>query len=189
MKPWVALAVGCLWGAFAMATEIRGPVRSIEQTQSLLQKRGAKLQGTYCFHDTVYGEPPQPLNQNYWRLRHYSHTQWNQKAANVTHKKAPHPRKKPQKTLQKEFDTVVEAQATLPDSLQKEFSYQRKGWEYRLGKIRLFLEDIASLPPTLEVVADQPLTEVQALMKSLGVISFYDDPIPMIIWKRQKEKA
>lgn len=73
----------------------------------------------------------------------YSKTSWKQKPVEVCSKI---------NKWKKEFDKVCEAEAFL-SAYTYAFVFSRTGFEYQLDDLRIFIEEIEGLPPSIEVLA------------------------------------
>jgi hypothetical protein len=60
------------------------------------------------------------------------------------------------------------------------FSYGRIGKEYRLENLRIFLEDIEGLPPSIEVLAPSK-GEIERFFHGLPFVSMVSDSVPKLV--------
>lgn len=164
-----------------MMQEIRGEIVSLNDSRQKLKSRNAEFKGAYAFTDHIYLPPQSNLAQEFWRIRHYHKTAWNQKLVNLTHKKQKLPDTKPMKISYQEFDTVNESQAHLPKDYEEMCHFHRMGEEYLWERFHIFLESVEFLPPSLEIVSPKPLDEIKSFMVSLGVRSFFVHAVPELV--------
>jgi adenylate cyclase class IV len=134
--------------------EVRAYIQNIDETKKALESLGAVFMGDYYATDYIYDKRTASLdfNNEFVRMRFYHRTQWNQKICNVIHKKRDQPEKEGKKIFFEEFDTLAQAQDFLAQNYICMFSYAHKGWEYHLKEIKIYVEDIEGLSPTVEIV-------------------------------------
>src|SRR5690606_21611802 len=116
---------------------------------------GGRDLGTYTFTDHVYDptEGRSSLEEESFRVRDYQISNWNQKKICVTHKR---------KSLEgirevlftSQFDTILEANSKILDSYKLMFSAYRKGYEFSFNDLRIFVEDIQYLRPSVEILGN-----------------------------------
>jgi hypothetical protein len=81
--------------------------------------------------------------------------------------------------MKKQFDTMKEADIFLSD-YRFAFSYQRKGIEYQLDDVKIFVEDIEGLPPSIELVSPSK-KNIDHLFDNLAPIQMLSDSVPRLI--------
>ena len=141
--------------------EVRGIIKNIEKTKKKIEQLGGLFKSNYSFTDVIFLSTSKKINLNkeFIRLRIYKISSWPTKKIVLVHKKAEW--KKESKVsnclLKKEFDTNKEAHSFINkkfgDKIKKGYEFFRKGWEYKLGKINLYVENIKGLKPTVEIEA------------------------------------
>lgn len=134
--------------------EMRGFITSIQEVKDQLQKNGALFKSEYAFTDSIYSykDSPFDLNKEFIRLRKYEKTAWAQKNIVLVHKQIDVRGQVGINLFKKEFDTVDQASHALIHH-QLLFSFMRTGTEYYWNDMRIFVEDIQGLPPSVEVIA------------------------------------
>ncbi len=134
--------------------EMRGFVASTQEIKHQLQKNGAEFKGEYAFIDSIYSYKNSPfdLSKEFFRLRQYEKTAWDQKNIVFTHKRIDVRGQVGINLVKKEFDTVDQVNPELM-YYRLLFSFSRTGTEYYWNQMRIFVEDIQGLPPSIEVIA------------------------------------
>ncbi|MCP4923709.1 MAG: hypothetical protein GY915_06745 [bacterium] len=165
------------------ASEIRGQVDSIAQTQQKLETRGAAFLSSYEFTDFTYSPTGSAFSNEYWRIRHCHKTNWEQKPVNLTHKVRPlEEGARLSKVFYQEYDTVDEARKDLPEACEKLSTFKRRGLEFKLEDFYIFLEEVEGLPPSLEIVSPLSLKEVKGFMDSMGVRKYFTQSVPELVY-------
>jgi hypothetical protein len=86
--------------------------------------------------------------------------------------------------LKKEFDSEEEAnnfiEAELSSEFEHGFEYEREGWQYDLGKHRIFVEDIKGFKPSIEIEASTE-KEIEVLFEKIGVLEKIHASMPEIM--------
>lgn len=164
--------------------EIRAFIDSIEATKEKLLSLGSSLQGEYAFHDHIYRpnnhEEKLDLNHEFIRIRVYEKTNWNQKAVELVHKIKSIKGMSGTAKVKEEFDFFEEAEAFLGEGYTRILTFKRDGTEYKLNNLRLFVENIEGLPPSIEVIApSQP--ELDALLEHISPTKIISDSVPKLI--------
>ena len=157
--------------------EMRGFIAHITQTQNVLRSLGAEYKGEYVFTDHVYAVPNVDLNTEFVRIRVYQKTQWAQKNVVMVHKRAG------KIIVHQEFDSIPEAYLSIDLCYQFLFSFSRTGWEYSWNQMRIFVEDIKELEPTIEVIAAS-VEQIQSLFELLCITRNTDQSLAAIMSKR-----
>lgn len=169
--------------------EARGFIKNIEKIRNTIEEAGGVLKGQYEFSDVVFLPPGDvDLNKEYIKLRLISKNSRKTKDVILIYKinKWEWDNKKDSTLLRKEFDKPQEAldyvKKHLKDNLKEGFEFSREGWEYQLGKIKIFVEDIEDFYPMVEVEADteEQLTNVLSALESEKV----NDCLPELIRKK-----
>ncbi len=166
--------------------EVRGLISHIPETRSILQNAGAAYKGEYAFTDHIYAIPNVDLNTEFVRIRVYQKTQWAQKNVVVVHKRTLQQGQMGITVFHQECDTFEEAQQILDPSYWFLFSFSRIGWEYSWNHMRIFVEDIQSLEPTVEVIAPA-VEQIQDLFQILQIDHRIPQSIPCIMKDRLYE--
>lgn len=152
----VTMIVGFSGILNAVQYESRAIIQNIEYTQNTLLERGAQFKGEYSFTDYIYKPADRSidLNKEFIRLRVYQNTNWNQKKFVISHKIKEIPGCSGRTVYFCECDSLEEAEQILSEKeTQFMFSFSRLGYEYSLQGMRIFVEDIQKLPPTIEIIA------------------------------------
>jgi hypothetical protein len=137
------------------------------------------LLSEYAFQDYIYHPKEQAydLNLEFIRLRVYQKTNWDQKMVELVHKVKTKQGVTGETRIKKQFDKPAEASDFL-NSYVLAFSYERTGKEYRLENLRIFLEDIEGLPPSIEVLAPSK-GEIEKFFHNLPSAGVVSDSIPI----------
>ena len=161
--------------------EVRAFIFNIEKTKLTLSLLNAEFKGEYEFKDYIYYPQDREfdLNKEFVRLRAYQKTQWDQKAVELSHKIKSDQGLSGSFKFKKQFNTTEEADTFLSD-YRFAFSYHRKGFEYELDDIRIFLEDVQDLPPSIELVSPSK-KNIDQLLDKLAPIQILSDSVPKLI--------
>ncbi len=170
--------------------EARGIINSIDTVKKRITQLGGSFKNNYSFTDIIFLPISKKLNLNkeFIRLRIYKINNWSTKDIILVHKKTEWKEgsKSSKILLKKEFDTRKEANAFInknfKNKIKKGFEYFRKGWEYQLGKSRLFVENIKGFKPTIEIEAKDE-KDLKNLFKQLGITKKLSDSVPEIMRK------
>jgi adenylate cyclase class IV len=167
-----------------MPVELRAIVSSTEYVHTQLAALRALKKGEYAFTDIFYYPigSPYDFNAEFVRLRVYSKSQWVHKLVVLTHKQKGATDTRALTIKQLEFDTQQEALSSLPPAAFKAFTTARVGVEYEWQGLRIFVEEIEHLPPTVEIIAaaEQEVLHMFDLLGHQGVLT---DSIPAYIAK------
>lgn len=166
--------------------EMRAEVDSIEKTQLKLQALKAVFKGDYSFKDYIYHPKGShyDLNAEFMRMRVYQKTNWDQKNVELMHKKrAKH---LGGEVVRKKwaFDTMEDAAPYLIDHVLA-FSYKRTGFEYEIDGMRIFLEDVEGLAPSLEILGPSKET-IDSLFQEVAAICIFNDSVPRLVEMSRK---
>ena len=155
-------------------TEIRLSCESIQAMQAQLDEMEANYKNPYSFTDWMYQPLDAPCfdyDREFVRLREYHETHWDQLPLLLTHKVrkgSASPRFAPM-----EFETIDEAKAIAEENYSLDFHFRRQGYEYEWNGVRIFLEDIEGLGPSIELIgSDKSLDELRSQL-SLGEKHLY----------------
>ncbi len=161
--------------------EVRAYVTSLELTMNHLAKIGASQLSDYAFKDYIYHpkERAYDLNLEFVRLRVFQKASWNQKMVELVHKVKIKQGITGELKLKRQFDKPQEANDFLK-SYVLTFSYGRKGKEYGLENLKIFLEDIEGLPPSIEILAPSK-REMDTFFHGLPSASMVSDSVPKLI--------
>jgi hypothetical protein len=85
-----------------------------------------------------------------------------------------------------EFDTLKQAEEHIQDTHALSLQFSRKGQEFSLNGMRLFIEDIEGLPPTIEVIS-QSKESLDALWQVIQPVELFSDSVPALISKSYKK--
>lgn len=161
--------------------EVRAFVSDIEKVKEKLSSLHAILKGDYLFKDYIYYPKDRvvDLNKEFVRLRAYQKTNWNQKPIELAYKVKTLPDRSGSTKFKKQFDAFEETEGSL-SNYKLAFSYSRRGFEYSLNGIRIFLEDIDGLPPSLELLSPSK-EEINKLFGLLQPLQILSDSVPKLI--------
>ena len=137
------------------AIEIRAIIHDSLKTRAALLHEQAIYQGDYAFNDYIYSNQDSrgSLNDEFFRVREYKISRWKHKPVVAIHK-VRNPQGESHKILCKEeYDTLTQAEQQIPPSFSKKCSFFRQGWEYHIENIRIFVEEIDELPPSVSIIA------------------------------------
>jgi hypothetical protein len=84
--------------------------------------------------------------------------------------------------LQIECDRWEDAIKVVPENFGKELSFSRRGSEYSLGNMLVYVEEIEGIPPSIEVIAPSS-AEIMQLFQELHVTEIWNDSVPDYISK------
>ena len=170
----------------------RALIASIKDTKSRLERLGAEFDSDYKFKDIIYQKENTSLNEDFLRVRVYSKSSFGTKKVVLVNKKTG--RTKTGKTettpIKMEFDTEREADKYVKDNLseyKQSFDYERVGWTYKLDNNRVFLEDIQSFRPSVEIEVEKD-GDLKNLYDKLHVNKILSDTMPEIMRKIKKKK-
>lgn len=157
------------------AVEIRGIIHDSLSARVALTQANAVYQGDYAFNDTIYAEDD--FNDEFFRVRQYLLTRWKQKSVVVVHKVKDPEGGRHQVRFEGECDSIAQAESHIPLSFSKKCFFFRRGWEYSLGNMRVFVEEIEGLPPSVEVIAASK-EEIFDLFDDLNVSEVLTGSVP-----------
>lgn len=166
--------------------EVRAFINDIEQIKERLSSLNAVFKGSYSFKDYIYFPMDRDfdLNKEFIRLRSYQKINWNQKPVELVYKLKTFSDRSGSTLFKKQFDVFEESKEFL-NNYKLDFSYARNGFEYSLGSLRIFLEDIEGLPPSLELLSHSK-EEMDDLFNLLTPIQILSDSVPRLIQKKTK---
>lgn len=161
--------------------EVRAFIGDIEQVKKKLSNLQALFKGEYAFQDYIYHQKDRTcdLNKELVRLRFYKKTNWNQKPVELAYKLKTVPGRSGSTKFKKQFDSIKEAEAFLGD-YKLAFSFHRKGFEYILGGVRIFVEDVEGLPPSVELLSPSK-EKIDQLFEDLLPIQILSDSVPKLV--------
>ncbi|GMU18893.1 MAG: hypothetical protein AMXMBFR12_00850 [Candidatus Babeliales bacterium] len=167
--------------------EIRAYISDVNTTRNALEGLGATLKSDYAFTDYIYqpNDRHVDLSKEFIRLRVYEKTAWKQKNYVLVHKLKGPAGMTGQTPIHKEFDTLAEAQHALKDNYHLDFQFYRKGWEYQFSAMKIFVEDVQNIRPTIEVVTPNK-KDIDSLFEKLGLTEIITDSVPRLIEKQKK---
>lgn len=168
----------------------RSIVKNIKEAKRKIEQLGGKFKNYYSFKDIIFAPKTGKidLNRKFIRLRVYKVNNWPTKDVILVHKITQWKAKSKFEdfVLKKGFNTAKEAFSFIKihfkNELKKGFEYFREGWEYRLGKKRIFVEDIKDFKPTVEIEAENE-KELSKVFKKLDAVARVTDSIPRIMSK------
>jgi len=170
-----------------MTVEIRAWIQSIEQTLEKLEKLGCTSKGTYSFRDYIYDlkDKSYNFNKKFMHVRFYEKTNWNQKPVQLVHKLKSKPDFSGDIIFSQGFDNISQAENFLKPSHTLAFSAFRKGTEFSLNNLRIFVEDIEFLKPSIEVlgVTKEDILDLFNKIEHEGIIN---DSVAQLICSRSR---
>lgn len=161
------------------AVEIRAEIHNCLNVQAILMSENADYQGDYAFKDHIYSDlnSHKNLNNEFFRIREYQITRWEQKPVVAVYKIRDLQLQNHQILFEKEFDTVDQARQYIPKYFSNRCSFFRHGWEYRLNNMRIFVEQIDELPPSIEIIAGTQ-EEIFNLFSKINIVNILPDSVP-----------
>lgn len=170
--------------------ESRGKIQDIEKAKEKSKALGGIFGGHYSFIDIIFisksGE--MDLNREFIRLRVLKVNNRQSKNIILVHKmtKWNGATKVDSLILKEEFDRIEEAfdfiKLHFKDKLKDDFRYSREGWEYNLGRNKIFIEDVEKLGATVEIEAENE-RELDDLFKKLEITEKFSDSMPEVMRK------
>lgn len=181
------LSICLLMSIQCEAVELRAIIHDSASICESLLYQIADYKGEYAFTDYIYinCNSNKNLNEEFLRIREYKITRWQQKPVVVIYKIRNLQGEGHQIQFYQEFETLTEGEQTIPSHFSKKCSFFRHGWEYQLRDMRIFVEEIDSLPPSIEVIANSQ-EEIFSLFNNLGVIEILSDSVPQWYCKYSK---
>ena len=143
-----------------MTAEIRAYILDIKSTIKKLENLGAEFKGNYSFIDYIYklkdDSEKIDLNNEFMRIREYEKSQWNHKKYVLVHKvtRWKDDSKFISFPLEKEFNKKEDAEKEISSSYELNFKFHKHGFEYGFKSLRIHVEEIEYLEPTIEVIAE-----------------------------------
>lgn len=166
--------------------ECRALVNNIASVDLKLKEYEALFKGEYAFRDFIYHPKNKTfdLNQEFLRLRVYSLTQWKQKPVELVHKiKNKKPGCTGKTKLKIQFNSIDEAEASsILKDYELAFSFYRKGKEYYFKGLKIYVEEVEGMLPSIEVLSDSK-QDIIKFLESLNPIQILEDSIPRAIEK------
>ncbi len=168
--------------------ESRALISSIEQTRQKLTEIGAIFNSNYAFKDIIFvpRKADYNLSDDFLRVRIYIKNNWPTKKVVLTRKQTEFKDigKVDNVILKKEFDSEQEASdfisIELGTEFERGFEYEREGWQYDLGKHRIFVEDIKGFKPSIEIEASTE-KEIEFLFTKIGVAKKIHASMPEVM--------
>ncbi len=168
-----------------MTVEIRAWIQDCEKTLKKLDNFGFTSKGSYKFKDLIY-HPKNgnyDLNREFMRLRLYEKSNWDylpRGSVTLVHKVKPNPQITGQILQKYDFSHFSEAEDFLYSTHRYAFSASRTGTEYKSDGLRIFVEDIEFLKPSVEVIAETK-KQVLSFLHRLGHLGITSDSVPQLI--------
>lgn len=161
------------------AIEIRAVIHSSLSVRAVLMRENAIYQGDYAFNDHIYSDlnSYKNLNDEFFRIREYQITRWQQKSVVAVYKIRDLQSQNHQILFEKEFDKFGQAQQHTPEYFSNRCSFFRCGWEYHLNNMRIFVEEIDGLPPSIEIIA-RSQEEIFNLFSKINIVNILTDSVP-----------
>lgn len=141
--------------------ESRTKIEDIEKVKSKLLDLGADYRGYYAFNDVIFvSKKNRSFDNGFLRLRDYKVNNWPTKKVILSRKEAKFEdiRRISEPNLRKEFDVEKAALDYIDKEFNfdfvRDFEYEREGWQYDLGKVRIFVENIKGYGASIEIEAE-----------------------------------
>jgi len=174
-----------------MKLEIRGIIKNTEDAREKVEELGGKLLGNYEFKDIIFSENENSnLSKDFLRLRCYSKTNWSTKKFVLVRKKTKF--KKSGKTSKNVFKKEFDDKKSSMDQIKEKFpnfkkivEYSREGWQYQLGKNRIFIENIKGYKPSIEIESENK-RELKKILAGVNILKILKESIPEIMRKIKK---
>lgn len=177
----------CLAAHSIDAVELRATIQDSEKIRLILKNQQAVYKGDYAFTDYIYSDGNfDNLNDGYFRIRDYHITKWKQKAVAVIHKIRDPLQGDHRTQFKHECDSLEEAEKLVSANFHKKFSFSRRGWEYALNDLSIYVEEIDGLNPSVEVLGPSR-EKILELFQRLQVISIINDSVPE--WYNKMENS
>lgn len=164
-----------------MLVELRAWINNIDEVIEKLKNLGARDLGTYAFIDHLYDSSDEKYDfeEESFRLRNYQISNWDQKKICVTHKRKTHEGVR-EIIFTSQFDTMLEANSKISESYKLVFSANRKGHEFSFNDLRIFVEDIQYLRPSIEILGNNS-EHVMAIFNYLECYDILKYSVPQLI--------
>lgn len=177
-----ALAIALVCTSFLQATEIRAFCEDLPIMENRLSEINATFKGEYCFTDYIYIHTDnRNLNEEFFRIRSYGKTNWDQKPISLTHK-ATNEKETKYTIFSAECCTWEEATSHIPNNFEIGFCFFRRGMEFTLGHLHIFLEEIEGLSPSIEVIGPS-YEDIMNFFHSIEAGDLWKDSVPSLIQK------
>ena len=169
-----------------MTAEIRAYIPDIKSTIKKLENLGARFKGDYALIDYIYklkdDSKKIDLNNEFMRIREYEKSQWIHKKYVLVNKvtKWEDGNRLISVPLKREFDKKEDAEKEISDSYELNFKFHKHGFEYELKTLKIFVEEIEYLEPTIEVTAEDK-ESIDNLFKKLDVSERTFKSVPKLI--------
>lgn len=120
----------------------------------------------------------------YIRIRHYSKTAWAQKSINLTHKSFDPSISNMRKVAYQEFDELEDAKSAVRPSFTQITSYSRIDDELLWEHMKLYLENIEGLAPSIEIIAESD-EQINSVFRLLNIqnADIADKSVPFLMHK------
>ena len=167
--------------------EVRAIVNDIEQVKEKLSSLSAVFKSDYSFKDYIYYPKDRTidLNKEIVRLRVYQKTNWIQQPVELAYKLKIFYGHSGSTKFKKQFNLMKETDGFLKNYTLA-FTYSRTGFEYSMGNIKVFLEEIEGLAPSLELLSFSK-DEISELLEELKPLQILSDSVPKLIENKQKQ--
>lgn len=166
-----------------MTYEIRAFISDIEFAKEKLIGSQALSNGEYSFRDHILkaSVDSHDYNQEYLRIREFIQSAHPHKRVEYVRKVRESPRQCGVILDKQGFDSLEECLYTLDLGDRIAFSFQRRGWEYSLDAMQVYVEEIEGLPGSVEILApEQPLiTELLHLIAPQHLVAY--DSVPKLM--------
>lgn len=160
--------------------EVRAIISNSSMARAKLTLLNAEFKGKYAFQDCLYHSLDREFDWNveFVRMRLYKKTNWLQKPVELAHK-VKEPGRTGTTKFKIELNSAEEAAALLKE-YRLAFSFHRTGFEYEVDGVRVFLEEIEGLPPSVELLSANK-EKLYDLMRFLEPLQILSDSIPKLI--------
>lgn len=161
--------------------EVRAFIQAIEQATSVLLALNATFKSDYAFTDYIYFplDREHDFNKEFIRLRVYQKTNWNQMAVELVYKLKLDLHHTGRIAFKKQFSSMDESEEHLKNH-KLAFSYSRRGSEYALGDVRIFVEEVDGLSPSIEIVSGSKEI-LDQIFEKLVPLQILSDSIPKLV--------
>lgn len=169
--------------------EKRAIIDDINKVKNYLKSQNTKYDGNYSYKDVVFlpKDGKYDLNKDFIRARVYMKSTWKIKSKVTLVRKNTIWKdggKVSNLIFKKGFDSEQEAVdfVSRKYNYKKGFEYFTKGWGFWLDSNKIFLEDVESLGPTVEVESENK-NELNKILKKLEAKKELEDSMPETMWK------
>lgn len=167
--------------------EVRCRIKHIDDARNVVEKIDGIYQGHYHNTDIIFKSKNSDIEGTIV-LRLFQINNRRTKNVILTHKIAEWTDdiKTDKIILKQSFDTIKDALSFMidhyEDSLKDDYQYSREGWEYHIDNIKIYIENIEKLGPTIEIEAENK-DDIKNLLKHFNVTECFYEPTSEIMRK------